>query len=489
MPILFVVDNPKSWPLEVPDVDVVAARAYLTEPGYSHDKSARVFNLCRSYRYQSTGYYVSLLAAARGHRPMPDVPTILDLRSRSVVRMLSEEFDEEIQRSLKTLQSNEFTLSIYFGRNVAKRYDRLSLRLFNLFRAPLLRARFKRTNRWQLQSIRPIAANDIPEPHHPTVIEAAAQYFARRRSSGRRRAQTRYDLALLYNPQEPEPPSNGRALQRFERAARAVGLACELITRDDYHRLAEFDALFIRETTNVNHHTYRFAQRAAAQGLVVVDDPESILKCTNKVYVEELLSRHGVPTPKTAIVHRDNVEQIETQIGLPCILKQPDSAFSAGVVKVEDRTALQREVTRLLAASDLIIAQEFVPTAFDWRVGIFDRRPLYVCRYYMARRHWQIIDRGEGGKIEEGMADTLAVGEAPDAVVRTALRAANLIGDGLYGVDIKQLGQRCVVIEINDNPSIDAGCEDAVLKDALYREIMGVFLKRIQAGKADRLPT
>ena len=56
---------------------------------------------------------------------------------------------------------------------------------------------------------------------------------------------------------------------------------------------------------------------------------------------------------------------------------------------------------------------------------------------------------------------------------------ANLIGDGLYGVDLKRVGRRVVVIEVNDNPSIEAGYEDAVLKDALYREIMGSMLRRI----------
>jgi glutathione synthase/RimK-type ligase-like ATP-grasp enzyme len=72
------------------------------------------------------------------------------------------------------------------------------------------------------------------------------------------------------------------------------------------------------------------------------------------------------------------------------------------------------------------------------------------------------------------------VGEAPEIVVRTAVRAANLIGDGLYGVDLKQDGDQCYVMEVNDNPNLDAGNEDGVLKDALYREVMGVFLRRIQ---------
>ena len=53
-------------------------------------------------------------------------------------------------------------------------------------------------------------------------------------------------------------------------------------------------------------------------------------------------------------------------------------------------------------------------------------------------------------------------------VVELGLRAANAIGDGFYGVDIKELDGGCVVIEVNDNPSVERGVEDAVLGDLLY---------------------
>ena len=76
--------------------------------------------------------------------------------------------------------------------------------------------------------------------------------------------------------------------------------------------------------------------------------------------------------------------------------------------------------------------------------------------------------------------------DAPKEMLRLALQAANLIGDGFYGVDIKQVGERYYFIEINDNPNIDAGNEDTLLKDALYHEVMSVFLQRIQARKAAR---
>jgi len=234
----------------------------------------------------------------------------------------------------------------------------------------------------------------------------------------------------------------------------------------------------------VDHITYQLSRQAAEAGMVVIDDPDSILRCTNKIYLHELLTRHHVPTPKTLVVHKDNVSQIVPALGLPCILKQPDGAFSQGVVKVEKEEELMARVGELLAESELVLAQEYLPTEFDWRIGVLDQRPLFICKYYMAPGHWQII-KHEHHRTSEGRTEALSIGEAPDDVVKIAVQAANLIGDGFYGVDLKQVGCQCYVIEINDNPNVDAGNEDAVLSDALYREVMGVFRKRIESRKGN----
>ena len=139
-----VVDNPKDWPLEIPGIEVVFAQSYLTDPSYGNERSLRVFNLCKSSRYQSLGYYVSLLAEARGHKPLPRANTLEDLQSQNLVRLLTADLDELIQRSLSPIRSDEFVLSIYFGRNITSRYDTLSRQLFDLLQAPLLRAHFER---------------------------------------------------------------------------------------------------------------------------------------------------------------------------------------------------------------------------------------------------------------------------------------------------------------------------------------------------------
>lgn len=487
MPNLIVVNDPRDWPLAIEGVEIVPARDYLTDSRFADLRGAKVFNLCRSYRYQSVGYYVSLLAEARGHKPVPSVTTVQDLKTPAVIRIASEDLDEDIQRSLGPIRSREFVLSIYFGHNVAKRHERLSRHLFRFFSAPFLRAVFvcnEKDRHWHLQNINPISASDIPEEHRPFVVEVAREYFDRKRSAAPRRIPVRYDLAILYDPAEKEAPSNARALQRFMKAAESLGLSSELVEKEDYGRLAEFDALFIRETTSVNHHTYRFARRAQAEGLVVVDDPESILKCTNKVFLAELLHRHKVLVPRTLILHRETPMDVILGLGLPCILKRPDSSFSQGVVKAETEQGLRDRLRAFFERSDLVIAQEFLPTPFDWRIGVFDRQPLFACKYYMARSHWQIIRRNDRGeKIEDGTFETIPVEHVPKKVIKTALKAANLVGDGLYGVDLKETEKGVTVIEVNDNPNIDAGVEDMALKDELYERIMRVFLRRIEERK------
>ena len=145
MKILLVVQNVKKWPLVISGVEVVSARKYLTEPVFSKLTGVRVFNLARVQRYQGLGYYVSLLGEARGHKPVPSITTLRDLQTPAMVRAASAEVQDALDRDLAQIKGDRFTLSIYFGHNLAKRYDRLCKALFNLFHAPLLRADLVRT--------------------------------------------------------------------------------------------------------------------------------------------------------------------------------------------------------------------------------------------------------------------------------------------------------------------------------------------------------
>lgn len=132
--------------------------------------------------------------------------------------------------------------------------------------------------------------------------------------------------------------------------------------------------------------------------MVVIDDPDSIVKCTNKVYLFEILSANKVPVPKTILLQKKDINRIikalELKFSYPIVLKIPDSSFSRGVIKADNLDELKEITSRLFEESDLILAQEFLYTPFDWRIGILNRVPIYACQYFMSKKHWQIIQHG-----------------------------------------------------------------------------------------------
>lgn len=478
---LVVLENPARFKLKVPGVEVVGAREYLTDSAFGEARRTRVLNLCRATGYQGWGYYVSLLAMARGHRPLPSLATLQDLTQDIVERLVTRELERLIERSFRRLRSSSFELSVYFGHNLAHRYEPLAKALFARFPTPLLRAAFERGARgWRLIRVRTLDLSEVPNSHMPFLAEQAQLFLAGKTARRRDARNTRFDMAILVDPEEDHPPSDSRALKRFEKAAAEVGIHAVQITKDDVARIAEFDALFIRATTAVDHFTYRVARRAQREDLVVVDDPESILRCTNKVFMAEAFTRAKVPQPPTLVVHEGNRDQVAAQLGFPCVLKRPDSSFSQGVVKVDGPEELEVALDRLLEDSRLVVAQGFVRSEFDWRVGVLGGEPLYLCRYHLVKGHWTIQSTGPRGGTQYGNADCVPLDEAPRGLLQTAVKATRPIGTGLYGVDLKETSSGFVVMEVNDNPSLDSGVEDRLLGEELYRRIIGYFLGQLE---------
>lgn len=478
---IIIVENPDSWKFSLVDIAVITPSKYISEESYQETKGMKILNLCKSYQYQSLGYYVSLLAEARKHKVLPGVSTIQDFRFPSILREDSQDFDDLIQTTFKNEPYDKVEFNIYFGVSRSENLNKLGSQLFQYIQAPSLRATFSKRSKWVLQSIKPLSLGEVPEADWPLLRKALENFFMRKRET--RPDKKKYDMAILVNPEDPNPPSDDKAIQKFIKASDQAGFYTELITKDDFDKLIQFDALFLRETTFVNHHTFKFAKKAKSLGLAVIDDPDSILKCTNKVYLSELLNANKILTPKSFVISKENYKTLPEKLEFPFILKQPDGAFSKGVFKIHNEEEYKTVTTNMFVKSELLIAQEFLPTAFDWRVGIIDSQVLYVCKYYMASEHWQIVNWDTDKQNQEGKVECIAVDEAPSGLLKTALKATALIGKSLYGVDMKEVDGKFYVIEVNDNPNIDSGIEDKILKDKLYSTIMDVFLNKIKLEK------
>ena len=481
---VIVVDRLKDFPNADTPHKVITAKDYLSRPQLFSEQRPKIINLARSFAYQGAGYYCSLLAEARGHRVLPSVETILDLSRASLYRNAVPEIEAALNRCVEKLPekpAGTLRLLVCFGAADQPGYGDFARLLFDWYRAPVVEVTAS-VGKWvAIKRIRLMPLTALTPEEGAFLRDRLTAHTRGQWRSPRARTPAKWSLAVLHDPQEALPPSDTRTLKHFARLAEKRGVEVEPITKRDLTRLAEYDALFIRETTSIDNHTYRFARRAVQEGMPVIDDPVSIMRCANKVYLAEVLRARKIPTPRTLIV--DDVKEtarIEAELAYPVVVKIPDGSFSRGVKKAANREELQALLGQMLEDSDLILVQEFMPTEFDWRVGVLDGEPLFVCQYLMAKKHWQIVRHDPDGKAHEGGFRTFAVEDAPAEVVETATKAARLMGRGLYGVDLKQNDKGVFVIEINDNPNLDHGVEDAVAKDAVWNRLLDWFLARLE---------
>jgi glutathione synthase/RimK-type ligase-like ATP-grasp enzyme len=482
---LILVDNERDYSNADTPHKVMTTKDYVTRPQLFKDMKPKIINLARSYAYQGLGYYCALLAEARGHRIVPNVESMIELSRKGLYEHALPELEAMLNKCLEKVDDpfgESFDLFICFGQVADKRLDRFSSLLFDWFRTPILEVQVTGKEWRQIRRLAPISATSLEADQREFFRQSLDEYTKRAWRPPKARVSSKYSLAVLYDPNEQLPPSGQASLKYLAKIADKFDIDVEPIERRDLDRLAEFDALFIRETTSIDNHTYRFARRAQQEGMPVIDDPASMIRCTNKVYLAELMTANGIPTPKTIIIeNKKQADQLGEQLGWPVVLKIPDGSFSRGVFKVDNQDDLVDRLEDLLEDTDLVLAQEYVPTKFDWRIGVLDGEPLFACHYLMAKKHWQIVRHENGKPVKEGTSKAFKLDEAPPLVVETAVKAAKLIGHGFYGVDIKETDGRVVVIEINDNPNLDHGYEDAAEKDAVWEKILQWFVKRLES--------
>ena len=478
---LILVDVEKDLPNAETPHKVVTTKDYLSRPNLFRGDRPKIINLARTYVYQGKGYYASLLAEARRHRVIPAVETMLELSDRKLYEKAIPELEDQLNTSARKNGTPPKRLLFCFGDGQDPAWERFGRLLFDWFRAPILEVTVEQGEWHRIERIRALPVNKLEGSERDFLHEAMARYTRRDWRGPKVKTPPRYSFAVLHDPNEELPPSSKAALKHFARVAEKMDVEVDLITRKDLARLSEYDALFIRETTTIKNHTFRFAQRAQQEGIPVIDDPVSMIRCTNKLYLKELLEAANIAMPPTVMLSSTaDIPKAEAELGYPIVVKIPDGSFSRGVKKANDREAFEKLVNDWFEETDLLIAQKFMPTSYDWRIGVLGGEPLFACQYMMAKSHWQIVNHERRGGPDEGTFKTFELADVPPDVLDTGVRAARLIGNGLYGVDIKETPDGVFVIEVNDNPNLDHGVEEAVGKDEVWQRIVRWFIERIE---------
>ncbi|MDH5722154.1 MAG: RimK family protein [Alphaproteobacteria bacterium] len=478
---VIITENPENISYKSENSIVITPEKYIADESANSivrkDTSLRIINLCQDYSYLSKGYYCSLMAEARGQRCIPSVDNIITMNWTRLSKDLKEELNALLARHYKEKLDAEIakTFLFIFGRSEEPKLEFLSRRIFDALRFPLLSVEIKYNgNSWVVGKIEAVSLKNLPIQKLPIFEQALEAYTGKAWNAAKKKVSEKFWLGILHNPKEIMPPSNKGALNNFLCIAKKKNVFAELITKEDISSLLEYDALLIRETTAIDHHTYRFAHKAENEGIPVIDDTASIVRCSNKVFLYETMVAKNINVPKTWLVDSKAMKKmIQDNPEETFILKVPDGSFSKGVVKIcssaEDRHAAQN----LFKRSNLLLMQEFMPSDYDWRIGVLGGEPLFACRYFMADGHWQIYNHNAKTKSKKsGNHETVALPEVPNAVIQTAIKATKPMGNGLYGVDLKENDQGVFVIEVNDNPNIDKGIEDQIEGNEIYARII-----------------
>jgi glutathione synthase/RimK-type ligase-like ATP-grasp enzyme len=251
------------------------------------------------------------------------------------------------------------------------------------------------------------------------------------------------------------------ALIRCRDVTEKLGHAVDFIFPVDISKIKRMDALFIRARTDPMNITYVAARMAGFHGIPVIDDPESIQICSDKINMYSHLKKKHVSIPETVFLSKhdltvENVARFFDDLGSPLVVKEPSTSFSLRVEKVHDVAEFFKVARRFIKMSDWIVVQQFIESRYDWRIGVLDGNLLYACKYTIPSVTFKIQASVNGHLVYCGV-ESVPPDQVPPHIIQLGIDAGNAIGKGLYGVDIKNNNGDACVIEVNDNPSLESG--------------------------------
>ena len=92
------------------------------------------------------------------------------------------------------------------------------------------------------------------------------------------------------------------ALMRLGQVAQRLGHRVDVLFRADMYKMPQYNTLLIRTRTDPLNSSYVASRLAQHRGLRVIDDPDSIIICCDKVNMYRYLMRRHVPLPEAVFL-------------------------------------------------------------------------------------------------------------------------------------------------------------------------------------------
>ena len=212
----------------------------------------------------------------------------------------------------------------------------------------------------------------------------------------------------------------------------------------------EADAVIPRIGYSVTSEGVRVVRQFESQGIYVANSADSILRSRDKLTASQILSHHGIPVPRTALVTswRDTERAISRVGGVPCVIKASQGTQGNSVHLARSIRDAREHVYRLLANRETVLVQEYIRESHgrDVRVIVAGGEVVAAMRRVARGREFR-SNFHLGGQVE-------AV-ELKEDFAKVAIRAASLLGIEVGGVDLLEGRSGPILLEVNSSPGLE----------------------------------
>ena len=215
------------------------------------------------------------------------------------------------------------------------------------------------------------------------------------------------------------------------------------------------DVLIPRIGASLTNYGISVVRQFDILGSKVLNDADSISRSRDKMRALQILAYEGIHIPKTVMARNPNqlVRALQLTNGPPTILKLIEGTQGIGVILSETRESFESTLDTLWNLGQDILIQQFVAESRgkDIRAFVVGGKVVAAMKREAAPEEFRAnIHRGGSGKAVK----------LTKIQKETAIKAAEVLGLGVAGVDFFDIPGEPIVIEVNSSPGLQ-GIEKA----------------------------
>lgn len=214
--------------------------------------------------------------------------------------------------------------------------------------------------------------------------------------------------------------------------------------------LSHYDAVLPRIGASITYYGNAVVRQFEEMGVFCANTSNGIANSRDKLRSLQILSRHHIGIPRTTFVHdkKDVLPAIERVGGAPVVIKLIEGTQGIGVLLAETINAAESIIELLQSQKQDVLIQKFVAESKGKDIRAFvvgDRVVAAMRRVAQGQEFRSNVHRG-------GVAEAV---ELTDEYRETAVKAAQILGLRIAGVDMLESSAGPQVMEVNSSPGLE----------------------------------